>query len=769
MPLLDVMNKKRAAKFRNQIAVLILFLVLCMILAVFCFQYYTRLHKTIHEESKTYLHEVTMRIGSNIDRIINDNYAVLYTMAENVESMDNMSMEGIRGILKKQQKHWDYQNLLLIDKSGKTYDLEDKEVFQVMDSSVSDDITSGRRSMSTEQIIGNKEYVIFTVPLNNIEVEGRTLVALAGAYDPSALDEVLSMTSFDNQAYSQIILKNGTVVTRPSSPYAFKTGYNVFSSLQNVSMEESNSLGKMKEDILNDIAGQIRFTENEMERYLVYTPIQPDEWYLMTFVPVQAVNARSDMLLKVTVLICGLVTVTFAGMLVTILLIFRRNKRKLEQAAYVDEVTGGHTVQKFYLLSRTLLDTNLEIPYALVFTNLEKFKILNEQLGRQNCDMMLRQFSAHITSVITDKECIGRIAADNFCILMEYEDRETLLKRFENWYCDALERLKEKKVLWDIPVTEFGVYVIENRSLAFPLMIDRAKLALRDSRAAADGRIRYGFYDDDLRKQLFREKQLEDKMRPAMENHEFQVYLQPKYLVQEEQIGGAEALVRWQCGDEGMIYPNEFIPLFESNGFIVSLDLFVFEEVCKLTRKWLDQGLEPVAISVNCSRVHLRDRAFLAPYIKIARQYRIPEGLLEIELTEGIVLEDSERWLGVIRQIQDAGFACSMDDFGSGYSSLNLIQSIPVNTLKLDKIFFQSGPQELERTEAVVGNIVRMAKALNMKTVAEGVEYREQVEMLKKVDCDLIQGYVFAKPMKITAFEELAFGRIIECNKREEL
>lgn len=207
-----------------------------------------------------------------------------------------------------------------------------------------------------------------------------------------------------------------------------------------------------------------------------------------------------------------------------------------------------------------------------------------------------------------------------------------------------------------------------------------------------------------------------------------------------------------------MIWPDEFIPLFEKNGFIVQVDIYVFEEVCRVLRKWMDAGKTPPKVSVNCSRVHLQDPRFLNPYRRIAEEYNIPPGLLEIELTESVVVHDSDRLLAIIDEIHEAGFSCSMDDFGSGYSSLNMIQDIPVDTLKLDRIFFHDITRDPKRMESVVDSIVRMARALSIETVAEGVEISSQVEMLRRIGCDLIQGFVFAKPMPIDAFEELAFS-----------
>ncbi|MEG2189322.1 MAG: EAL domain-containing protein, partial [Christensenella sp.] len=187
-------------------------------------------------------------------------------------------------------------------------------------------------------------------------------------------------------------------------------------------------------------------------------------------------------------------------------------------------------------------------------------------------------------------------------------------------------------------------------------------------------------------------------------------------------------------------------------------------------QSWLQKGLSLMKISVNCSRIHLKTPNFLEEYRRIATAYNIPLNMLEIELTESAVFEDVETLSDVIREIHSIGFGCSMDDFGSGYSSLNQIREIPVDTLKLDRVFFHTGATSFERTVSVVGSIISMAKALNMCTVAEGVEYRQQVDMLKKLGCDYIQGFYFAKPMPIIDFEKLAFGPLIdETDSKEDM
>lgn len=222
---------------------------------------------------------------------------------------------------------------------------------------------------------------------------------------------------------------------------------------------------------------------------------------------------------------------------------------------------------------------------------------------------------------------------------------------------------------------------------------------------------------------------------------------------------GAEALVRWDDPEWGLVPPNEFIPFFEQNHFIVQVDLYVFEQVCKYMRGWLDAGLVLVPISVNLSKVHLNEQDFLQKFINIRNKYSIPPELLEMELTETILFENVELVVNVVQQIHQMGFQCSIDDFGSGYSSLNLLKDIKADTLKLDKAFFSSPKADVPRERVIIESVVELAKKLSMKTVAEGVETVEQMQFLEEINCDMVQGYVISKPVDVNSFEKMVFHR----------
>ena len=219
-------------------------------------------------------------------------------------------------------------------------------------------------------------------------------------------------------------------------------------------------------------------------------------------------------------------------------------------------------------------------------------------------------------------------------------------------------------------------------------------------------------------------------------------------------IGGAEALVRWAPPDQPLISPGEFIPLFERNGFIVELDRYMLEQVCRWLRGYLDRGGRELVVSVNVSRLGLFQEDFVEHTIQIKETYRIPDGLLDLEFTESVVLDDNALFIRSVRRLQQHGFLCSLDDFGTGYSSLNLLKSLPIDVLKLDILFFTRDADHC-RERIVIANILHMARQLHIRTIAEGVEALEQVAFLRDAGCDMVQGFVFARPMPLDEFDRL--------------
>ncbi|NLA70564.1 MAG: EAL domain-containing protein [Clostridiales bacterium] len=313
------------------------------------------------------------------------------------------------------------------------------------------------------------------------------------------------------------------------------------------------------------------------------------------------------------------------------------------------------------------------------------------------------------------------------------------------------------KIIKDAPINNFfmkyGVYTTTDRGLPISDMCDRAQMAIESIKHQFG--YCYAIYDDKFRQKLMREHQLNDYKEQALKESQFLVYLQPKHDSKTREIVGAEALVRWKHPELGFILPNEFIPLFERNGFITKLDEYVWNIACQILHRWQNENKKFIPISVNASRNDFMQENLPEMLFNLVKKYDIPAEMLHIEITESAYTDNPQQIISVVSSLRYMGFLIEMDDFGSGYSSLNMLSELPIDILKLDMRFMQQADSVItNRKRSILSFIISLSKLLELSTVAEGVETEEEVGLLSEMGCDYIQGYYFAKPMPIDEFEK---------------
>ncbi|MBQ2091939.1 MAG: EAL domain-containing protein [Clostridia bacterium] len=441
-------------------------------------------------------------------------------------------------------------------------------------------------------------------------------------------------------------------------------------------------------------------------------------------------------------------------------------EKQISKIIDMDKLTSGINYEKFLREAQLVLDNrDEETTYAVFYGDIQNFKYINDTFGYDVGDALLMSISQRIREEVGKVDGLfARISADNYTAILPYKDKndfvETIYSIIDDicWF-DEIQKAHYK------PEVYVGIYCTGddpgNRSLKITEMIDRANMAQKSVKGSSEYHI--AFYTEEIRERVIAEKELERHMESALANGEFKAYFQPKYQVSTGEIVGAEALVRWDSPQTGFMSPGKFIPLFEQNGFIINLDQYIFETVCKNIREWLDQGIKVVPVSVNVSRLQFYRIDFVKRYTKIKEKYGIPDGLLELEFTESIVFENLAILRKIVLDLKKSGFTCSIDDFGSGYSSLNILKNLPMDTLKLDKLFFDDS-ENLTRDKALISSVINMSRALDMKTVAEGIESWAQVSFLKEIGCDIIQGYVYSEPIPHARFTHLLQG-----NRRKEM
>lgn len=416
-----------------------------------------------------------------------------------------------------------------------------------------------------------------------------------------------------------------------------------------------------------------------------------------------------------------------------------------------DTLTGLYNYESFCEQTSLMLKRYPDKCYAIIMMDIDKFKVINDIYGIRGGDKALIYVAELIQKNIGSNGICCRMYADVFCIFYEsYSDRE-----IHKVIYNIKNNLNRKKFEYML-VPCFGVYKILDNHIPITSACEMAGYAHKKVKKQSINH--YIFYDDTIRNDALEEKHMEREMEYALENGQFHVYLQPKYNLNTNKIVGAEALVRWVHPEKGIIPPIKFISLFEKNGFIIKLDMYVWEQVCSLIKKWIDLGEEPVPISVNVSRLHLYNPHFKEIVLSLINKYGIPKSFLELELTESLFIKNIKLFTKVIADLRMDGIVLNMDDFGSAYSSLNMLKNINIDTLKIDCGFF-NGEGITDREKIVLKHTIAMAKDLDMDVVAEGVETKEQAEFLVSLDCVVIQGYYYCKPIPSDDFEKLLYQK----------
>lgn len=437
------------------------------------------------------------------------------------------------------------------------------------------------------------------------------------------------------------------------------------------------------------------------------------------------------------------------------LLLLENTNQKLSDIARRDPLTGVLNAAAFKEDGQQLLDAADRGNIAIIYTDFSDFKYINDVFGYSYGDSILKKYAEILTEGLREDELCSRVSADNFVLLLKYIDKEEIATRQQAADSKITQFMRSSYDRQSLP-TCCGICCVEDvvEDLNIDGLLDRANFARKTVKNGTNPN--YVYYDESIRRRLVAEKDVESHMLEALENHEFTVFYQPKVALKSGKVIGAEALVRWQSKNGAIIPPDHFIPVFERKYMIDRLDQYVFEEVCRFLHQRIAEGKQVFMVSVNVSRLQFYDQNFVKRYVEIRDRYNIPPELLEVEFTESIAVDNADFMIHIVNTLRQAGFSCSIDDFGKGYSSLSLLKSLPVDVLKIDKFFFAES-SDPKRDMAVVEGIIDLVHKFNIRTVAEGVESKIQVEHLKELGCDYVQGYVFYRPMP-----EDAYGKLLD-------
>ncbi|MCC0629495.1 MULTISPECIES: EAL domain-containing protein [unclassified Clostridioides] len=645
-------------------------------------------------------------------------------------------------LLTPYQKEYNLFMIGITDTKGNTSSTYREKVGQIKDK------PSFEKAIKTKQVVvsdievsnvtGDKVFIIYVPIIKNNEVVG-TIFASFYFQD---VNNLINRSSFDDSIKFLMIDKDYTIISHPNKKYV--------NDKSKILTLEGNIIRTTKNKTLKNI------NEKHQDNFLSW-----DNWRLYNIKYTNIKWTNWTLVLKCNIfknfksLIVNFIIKLYFYIVIFMILWKLSNAKlieRLKKLAYYDSLSGIKNKEKFRKDSMYILKNYYQDNFYLVQLDVNKFKYINEMFGYAEGNKILIHIAQVLNNNMNKYEICARMDNDHFILLISCATEDKLLGRLSkinNEICN-LKTINSSK--YKI-VMSSGIYKVTKKDdiKKIDLLIDRANIAAKSKKEKYQHS--YSFFNEDTRNRLYKEKQLEDNMNKALEKGEFILHYQPKYSLNDiNEIKGAEALIRWNSPELGFISPADFIPLFEKNGFIVNIDMFVFEEVCKTLNKWINKGYTPVPISVNMSRVHLYRDNFIENITDLINKYNISPEFIELELTESVVFDNLNILINIMKKIKKIGFLISMDDFGSGYSSLNLLKDLSFDVLKLDRGFLIE-TTDTKRGKIIISKIVEMAKAINIEVICEGVETYEQVEFLKEIGCDKVQGYLFAKPMPLDEFE----------------
>lgn len=687
-------------------------------------QYKTSILRQIHGDMETLDGMAAILGEENIDK---DSLYMILEKVNNANRFMRMGYIGLDGITT--MVDIDGRTIENVDLSGMDYVKEALSGKEVISDTIKDSFGDG--------------YInIYAVPIYH---EEKIIGALCAVNDSEIYRSIVDLPSLGD-GFAAIVKQDGALVIRSE-----QDPNETYDNIYQLDFKNQNTSELVKEALMSKEDGSFTYQVNNHAYLAHFTSLGINDWVIVSMVPNTVLTSDLKLVTKVSILAILAIIILLSALLKYINKIILGSRKILENIAYYDELTNSYTKSKFLLEANRLLEKDRY--YSIVEIDTLNFKMINELFGYQAGDAFLKYFAQCLKDEIQKDEVFYRNNADCFGLMLHEQDRLKLTQR--------LESLIEKICNYELhPQQHYyieclcGVKIFDEheKNQAIDLVINRAMMALKECKKRKNGHVY--IYDEKLYYASQHQSMIESRMEDALCNGEFEVYLQPKYDIESEKIVGAEALVRWNM-DGKIMMPNDFIPLFEENGFITKLDMYVLDKAFSYMEDWREKGYAIKQINVNQSRLLMYRSNYMDDLKATIAKHHVETSAIVLEVTESVALEDMDILKETIQRVHALGFEVSMDDFGSGYSSLNVLQALPFDELKLDRFFIKDMENDHEKQKRIIQYIVELNKSLHIRTVAEGVETKGHLEFLRNIGCDIAQGYYFSKPVPKDVFDQL--------------
>lgn len=742
---IEKMQKKR----KNQ---LIWLITLSLILIIFSGVNIISMRRQAADNALGYVDRYTAQLTRLAARHIREKLTLVNNISDSVL---RISKEDTQEFLDRKRGVCGLDFIIYCDlENGKVYTSGSSQGHVSEDGQEIGNLTVVKRSLTNESgtVAFQDGYVIYAAALR----EGaKTVGYFLGGNEQAAMQNILTDEIFEGQSYSCIIDHEGNIILSSEDKGAREKAYALFEN-PDYGIPIENDMKQMKKNLRAGRGGVFSISvKGQRDVYLSYDPLDINDWAMVSIVPSNLFSSISEGYV-VRALAYELALLAILGCFSAAF--FKSHDAMtnfLERLAFSDDVTDGGNKLDFQMKYEALCQAGKAGQYVVVLLDVVDFKHINEKHGEQKGSEMLKYFYRVIISCLNKEngEFAVRSEMDHFFLCLQEREPAALQVRLN----EIIEDINAYGPLADPGLPRYrmifrqGASFIENNDTDFTAVQDQARLAAKSSPKGEDGTC--VCYSRELAKRLQDERELNDQFEEAIGSQDFKVYFQPKVSLRTKKVEGAEALVRWQHPERGLLSPAVFIPLLEAGDKIRTLDRYVCERTCEWMRTWIDRRNPCFPVSVNLSRVHFTETHFLERFVEITDRYQIPRELIEFELTESIFLDDAhlQKVREGVKQIHEYGFRCSIDDFGVGYSSLSLMREFDTDVLKLDRSFFLDLKDQKARS--IISCVMNLAKALNIKTVAEGIETGDQIAYLKTTGCNIVQGYFFSKPLPADEFE----------------
>lgn len=722
---------------------LVLFIILVLITSITVF-FIEGTRADINKQNQQYLEEIAVQCASTIKNTVDLEIDKVEAIASIIADREPFDLEYAMDILKVEDERSNFKRLGFVGLDGEVV-ATDETNFNISDRSYFLNALTGQSSVSdriTDKV--NGEFInVYSTPVN---YNGEVIGVIIATSDAENFSELLSVSTFYGEGYSYVVDKNGELIAYANRETPI-LAENLFDELVSEGADQKE-VDYLKQSILENKNDFIEYVVNGERHVAAFTAVGVNDWYVFTVVPKEVISQNANNIILRNFVIVALATIIIGGLAIFVVVQNYKNNLKLKKVAFYDPLTGCYNLAYFKQLALDVVKKNKSDLY-MVRIDIDNFKMINEMYGFEEGDFILKKMERLITEILSGDDLHCRLGGDDFLALLKYPSDADVIEKGTVFRKAFSQFLEENGKRYTLNFTT-GIYHIPANEKDIDKIVDRATMAHNYSKQLPNER-KFSFYQEGMREKAIRAKNIENVMSAALKNGEFRVFLQPKYNIDSGKMEGAEALVRW-FRDGKMMLPSEFIPVFEKNGFIVNVDLFVLDEVCRLQRKWLDEGINPLPISVNQSKPLIYGNDYVQKLKSTVEKYNIPPRLIELELLETIIHDDIVRLTDTIKQLRDYGFLICIDDFGNGYSSLNLLKDIYADVLKVDRGFLTDAETNA-RAGQVLKSIILLSKDLDMSLVVEGVETDKQLDLLKLLECHVVQGFLFDRPMEVSLYE----------------